>query len=1482
MTTNIASKKILSKFVAVVAVIAIVLCVAPVSGLSDILVNASAEAPVYDASLGSYTTTIDSNGNTVLTAIPNDGCGFRGWFLKSGEEVAYTEEYTLPKGANKSDYIPVFYNFNLNKNFGFENYAVGTNMKTDVPADEIWEGMSDSEAQGKADWTTATVTDTVARTGTKSLEAVSYSNATYHELKNLETDTQYTLSFWFYIPPSDDNKNKMNFVSIVGEKDAVSARANSAKTDKYIAHKLLEGTSGICEENVWKNVSITFYTDDNTSVKLAFTYGSSNSSPMYIDDVSLTKDIAAAPTYVTDDFKKNVNSWNVIDSANAKLSLYSSSWAKVEGVKNGGFIYSSPFQLKKDAKYTLNIVANFQDVTERNYDSRDGSNWINIFLTTVGGNESYRYYNSSSASTAKFKWTINQTDGTVVDITKVSGNYGSSFTGFTAADYNAVGNVTITAEFKATKTAETYLNFRLNGVGTYYIDSIELVEDSENFDKTTYLNENALGAVGTAIRTEGIQGLRYKTEIDKHYLTADMPYGIRFTEYGTIAIKSEYLNGKELTLNGEYDYNGVTYGAKSAAAYSFEDNIDKVFEDNFDTLHFTGVLINIPTSRYNSKYTVRPYFKYVDKNGEEDILYANQEEIAIYPVAKAAYSKRDSKNQFVESESVRQYLYNNIISKFADKSINVSNAGTPLYDNFQGISSTVYHGTIFFPDNLDNAVAKTIMKSDFKADYEAGSTNWVGTFSNLNSVAIKKEQNEETYYAHVSNAGKQRGGMLSAPFELVPGKEYEITFSMRIPEQTRAEGYKFGDINYQPNFALLEVETTDDGKKVKNSTKFNPAETYYSSVQNSRRSGFTTTWTIEVPNQTPVTFIQDKNSTITYNNPAGYKNMVANNDATVVYKDWTKFTAKFTASADEAGETSQTAALGFYFLDLANELTFDIKDVKLVEYNDSGDATDVTDYINRHNRTYTDEQAQIEIDRLVDSNVTNVRTRLDSHWMWKDGTGWDWNSTKMKAFYKWGRLLNDNGISITINAGWHLVDFTEFYNYYLNGNSAPVSSGSKGHSSIPEVNYLHGYAADGTTKQTNLYGEDSKASALATKAKNIGLNLTDSELAHYSVAAVRYAEWSTQALINLKANGVTNVEYVMPFTETGYYTKTSGGSGEELDPTYCYDEWIIMTMALQDALVSKGIRNNYKLIGPSQSEHAFYNRQVRFIEYVYEKIRGTEYENMLDINSMHCYPQPRSGYKDTVYDPEAIYASAEEDFSWYDEILVNAGVRDMEFWCDEYFTMSGDADLGENVAMHGTQFAAGLTAGMKYGINRFLSWQLFDTLWDGGSTHTTGQFVGGVHNVGTCPSLIFADGDVCDNPNCGCRKYLTYSSYVPRDTYYAVNLIGKHMNNKNAKVFEAEVIDNASENGDLYVAAIENDNGKNVILVVNTLTQVSTVEINLEKVTGKSFKRYVYDPNEIVATADATSIPSDKTISLDGTSFYDVVSAQSFAIYVED
>ena len=206
--------------------------------------------------------------------------------------------------------------------------------------------------------------------------------------------------------------------------------------------------------------------------------------------------------------------------------------------------------------------------------------------------------------------------------------------------------------------------------------------------------------------------------------------------------------------------------------------------------------------------------------------------------------------------------------------------------------------------------------------------------------------------------------------------------------------------------------------------------------------------------------------------------------------------------------------------------------------------------------------------------------------------------------------------------------------------------------------------------------------------------------------------------------------------------------------------------------------------------------------------------------------------------------------------------------------------------MQMTQFAAGLTAGINNGVNRFLTWQMFDTLWDSddlnGAATGDSEKVGGVHTVGTCPSLIKVDGKSCPNgESCGCNRY-TYSSYIPRVTYYGINLIGKYMNCENAKVFASEVINNdAREKGGVYVSAIENDEGQTVILVANTMPTVSSVDINLEKRNITNFARYTYNPDEIVATPEAKSIASDKKIVLEGaTSFKDVVPAGSFVIYV--
>ena len=100
--------------------------------------------------------------------------------------------------------------------------------------------------------------------------------------------------------------------------------------------------------------------------------------------------------------------------------------------------------------------------------------------------------------------------------------------------------------FTAVEDSEIYLNSRLNGIGDYYLDNVVITEDLSNVDFTSTVLENAVTVKGTAIRTVGKQGMRHKTQIDKQLLTSDMTYGVRVLEYGTVAIKTEYLGENQL------------------------------------------------------------------------------------------------------------------------------------------------------------------------------------------------------------------------------------------------------------------------------------------------------------------------------------------------------------------------------------------------------------------------------------------------------------------------------------------------------------------------------------------------------------------------------------------------------------------------------------------------------------------------------------------------------------------------------------------------------------------------------------------------------------------------------------------------------------------------------------------------------------------------------------------------------------------------
>ena len=1228
MKCKMFGKSILTKLIAVITTVAVVLTLAPVNGIFDLAFSASAEeTPVYDSTLGSF-----SEANGVLTAKPNDGAGFRGWFKKDGTEVSYNLSYTLPSGASASDYVPVFYNFNLIKNGGFEAYNNGVKLSDDsIPLDEQWNGICYDDGT----WADrVTVTTDAARTGTKSILLNSFHHCTYKQIDNLKPYTQYTLTYYFNMVATGASDYLESSYIVDGSVEGKNVFSKA--TNPYFDVAKFDSTTGSCAAGEWKKVKHTFFTGSSTSVKLLIFYRNEPVDnvrpPMYIDDVSLVEDPLASPAeYYNEDFSNNsVANWKAINDG---LNLYHNDGKLyLNATSTFKRVQNAPFFAKKGATYTINFTFNFANLTSE-------GNYLNFSLTTAKGMTAETGYYVQNSGESDFKAVLTQGSKTL-DITKY---YNDGIYSNTCIQHkglsngiNAANDIKIALSFKANKNTPVFLNMWINGTGTYSVDDLTVTEDTSGLELISLASKYAVSTSGTAIRTEGVQGLRYKTKLDKRLLTNDMYYGIRVIEYGTIAAKSAYVGNAELILDGEYDYDGVTYGVKTGVAYSLNGGVDKVFAEDNSSLDFTGVLTNIREEYYNTDYTVRAYFKYVDKNGNSGVFYADQNNIAIYPVSKAAYSARNEKGDFAESATIRAYLYENIISKYTDKIIKVNNDSNPVYSNFQGIRSTVYHGVTFFPDS--------------------------------------------------------------------------------------------------------------------------------------------------------------------------------------------------------------------------------------------------------HGRTYTDAQAATEMDRLVDTKVDNVRTRFDSNWMWTD-SGWDWNSTKMNAFYKWGKMLQDRDISITIQAGWHLYDFICFYNKKFNTGIVDTQDlNGTGHSSIPEVNYLHGYQADATTKATALYGEDAKASKIESDARALGLGLNDDEYKHYSVAAARYGEWIKQGITALKAHGVNNVEYVLPFTESG--------DNNAKDEIYSYDEWIVMTMGLNNALKDAGLRNSVKFIGPAQSIYAYQNR-LSMIEYIYSKIsKSSEYKNMIDINAMHQYTRPNAeaGYPNTVYDPEASYSMAEENFTYYDEVLTNSGVRNQEFWCDEYFAHSPDAKWWNDVGMQMTQFAAGLTAGINNGVNRFLTWQMFDCLWDSERTHGLGihdnsnEFSGGIHAVGTCPSLVHVDGKTCPNgPSCPCTANYNISSYVPRTTYYGINLIGKYMNNENAEVFNAQVIDDAEENGGIYVSAIKNDDGKTVILVVNTNDIITNVDVQFDNENVSSLKRYTYDPNEIVPTAEAKSLPSDKTIALKGSSsFADIIPAQSFAIYVEE
>jgi len=210
----------------------------------------------------------------------------------------------------------------------------------------------------------------------------------------------------------------------------------------------------------------------------------------------------------------------------------------------------------------------------------------------------------------------------------------------------------VTVSFTPTEDTKAFFGVRSNATGTVYMDNIQ-VTSAEN---ATADVQAAITAVGTAIRTNGLQALRFKTSIDKSAI-ANLYFGTyELVEYGSVAIKTEYLNGEAL-VDGAY---GAKHSVKGVAYIKGEKNI--VFAETDTVIQYTAALTGISEANYTTAYSVRAYAVLARPDGSTFTIYDDETRSkTIYDIATLAYNASGDNDGYAELPGVRAYLKANII-----------------------------------------------------------------------------------------------------------------------------------------------------------------------------------------------------------------------------------------------------------------------------------------------------------------------------------------------------------------------------------------------------------------------------------------------------------------------------------------------------------------------------------------------------------------------------------------------------------------------------------------------------------------------------------------------------------------------------------------------------------------------------------------------------------------------------------------------------
>ena len=475
-------------------------------------------------------------------------------------------------------------------------------------------------------------------------------------------------------------------------------------------------------------------------------------------------------------------------------------------------------------------------------------------------------------------------------------------------------------------------------------------------------------------------------------------------------------------------------------------------------------------------------------------------------------------------------------------------------------------------------------------------------------------------------------------------------------------------------------------------------------------------------------------------------------------------------------------------------------------------------------RAYTDEMLDLELTRLRDSGIRYARTRYTTLWAWDSSKeAWNWDSNRMTYYWNYCRNLQDKGVNVVQSVGWHL------------GCHTHLVSGS-----INE----HGYITESENYPVNLYGE-------TNGYEDYIANCKDDEYKRMALESLRLGEAHSQILLEAKKRGINNITHLLYFTEPSYATKQTVHMPDSNHPAYGFeggepDEYIFIVKTIQMKLKERGVYDMVKHVGPNQGSIKHGDGLLR---YMLER----NCVDMFDVWTAHFYPQA------TVATDNVYYDVIDPVFESYLQPLKDVGVfKKVEFWVDEFYCRADNSNLGYDNSWIGVQMAVGGIIAQQRGINNVSLWQIFDQLWTD-QTNTGGEFINGIHAVGSAPSL--------------------FVSSIPRGQYYTTGIFTRYNGYQNGKAYRTNNAELQEDLGDIHVGAVQLEDGSWTITVVNTFTEDYEIIVEFDQAINQTLYRHVVNANEIITTTEARHADADKTFANVQDKFKDILGPGCIAVY---